>query len=85
MKKSKMSAIPFVLSFILIAFGILYLSRYKAWENAPFENISIEDYGFTEVSGQDGGELNSQYIDDDTAKSLFEKYDFSIVQNYYGN
>ena len=82
--KKGMPTVPLVLSFIVIGFAILYLGEYSKWEKSPLGNVNITDSQYNEFVDNKLDKNESEKIDSEIAKSVYLKYDFMKVQNYYG-
>ena len=83
--KGKMPKVPLVLSFIIVAFAILYFSKYLEWERKPFSDGNIDESQIHEITDLEDNPVSGQHLTNENAKNLYSKYDFTKVQNYYGD
>ena len=78
--------VPLVLSFIIMLFLAVYLSKYFEWQKSPFRTNNINANIINEITDlEDLPNNGSQSIDNGIAKTIYSKYDFTRVQNYYGD
>ena len=80
---NKSSKFLVVASIIVFAFIVFYLIRYQEWQKTPIK----DDYSDTNYNENDNKPKEDKVskIDDKKAKSLYNKYRFSTLENIFGS
>ena len=83
MKSNKPNVIVIILTVMICAFIVFYLSKYHEWQTTPIR----DDYEDIEFSDDKKPKENVKVskIDDKKAKNIYNKYRFNNLENFYGS